>query len=112
MKKGAKQSVKWTGKNLAEVKRLHKDVAHYPREKDDDSYRDASQHPDNLHLTREDGTTLVAAPGDTITRDASGMLAVVQGQGRRPVATGRHGTGSVIDVEVHASPRRGPDNEQ
>ena len=99
------ESIVWTGKNLAEVKAFHKQVAHYPREEGDDSYRDASQHPDNLHL-EDEGRTLVAAPGDTITRDAKGRLAVEESDGRRPVATGRLGGGRVFDVEAHASPRK------
>ena len=102
----AATSIVWTGKNLAEVRRFHKQVAHYPRAEGDDSYRDPSQHPDNLHLTREDGTTLVAAPGDTITRGLDGLLAVVEGQGRRPTATGRFGGGRTIEVTQHSSPAR------
>jgi hypothetical protein len=90
MAKASSESVTWTGKNLAEVKRFHKAVAHYPRseEEGDDGYRDASQHPDNLHLEREDGTTLIAAPGDAIGRDAAGNLTVTPGEGERPKATG------------------------
>jgi hypothetical protein len=99
-------SVVWTGNNLAAVKAFHNKVAHYPRNKGDDSYRAPDQHPDNLHLEREDGTTLIAAPGDTITRDRKGMLAVEEADTRRPTATGRLGGGTVYDVEAHASPRR------
>jgi hypothetical protein len=98
MPKGKTDSIEWTGKNLAEVKRFHKNVAHYPREKGDESYRDASQHPDNLHLTREDGTTLIAALGDTITKDADGRITVEQ-TGKRPVATGKM-FGRVIAAEA------------
>ena len=92
------QSIVWNGKNLAAVKAFHKDVKHYPRKAGDDSYRDASQHPDNLHL-EVDGRMLIAAPGDTITKDAKGGLSVVEGSGRRPAATGRHGAGRTFDVE-------------
>lgn len=90
-------SIKWTGKNLAEVKKVHKDVKHYPRAAGDDLYRDASQHPDNLHL-EVDGRTLILAVGDTLTKDSEGQLTVQQTGTKRPTATGRHGSGRVIDV--------------
>lgn len=90
-------SVKWTGTNLAEVKKLHAKVSHYPRADGDDLYRDASQHPDNLHL-EVDGMTLIAAVGDTITKDADGAITVQQTGTKRPTPTGRHGSGRVHDV--------------
>lgn len=111
MPKGKTESIKWTGKNLAEIKRVYKNAAHYPREAGDESYRDASQHPDNLHLTNEDGTTLVAAVGDTITKDAEGRVTVQQTAAKRPVATGRFGGGRLHEVQVHSSPRSKPREE-
>lgn len=92
-------SIKWTGKNLAEVKRFHKDVAHYPRAEGDASYRDASQHPDNLHLTTKDGATIIVALGDTITKDDDGQITVQQTAKQRPAATGQHGPGRVVAAE-------------
>ena len=90
-------SVKWTGKNLADVKKVHPKVHHYPREKGDDLYRDASQHPDNLHL-EVDGRTVVVYLGDTITKDADGNVSVER-TGKPPAASGRHGSGRTFDVE-------------
>lgn len=92
-------SIKWTGKNLAEVKRLHKDVAHHPTGKDEDQMpRDWSQHADNLHV-EVDGRTLIAALGDTITKDADGNVTVEPTGKQRPVATGRV-YGRTIDAEA------------
>lgn len=88
----AGESIVWTGKNLADVRKFHKDVQHYP---DDPNaaphYRDASQHPDNLHVTTDDGHTLIVAKGDTIARDAEGRLTVMQTGHERPTATGLPG---------------------
>lgn len=76
-------SIRWTGKNLAAVRAFHKDVAHYPEDPKAQAFtRDASQHPDNLHL-EVDGRTLTVGIGDTITRDADGLLAVTRG-GKAP----------------------------
>lgn len=90
-------SIKWNGKNLAAVKKLHAKVAHHPRAAGDDLYRDPSQHPDNLHL-EVDGMTVIASLGDTITKDAAGKISVQQTGTKRPTATGRHGSGRVHDV--------------
>ena len=90
-------SIKWTGKNFAEVKALHKSVAHYPASaKGEAYYRDATQHPDNLHLEVE-GRTLIAAVGDTITKDAGGRI-TVQPTGKRPTASGTPG-GRTVKAE-------------
>jgi hypothetical protein len=108
-------SVKWTGKNLADVKKLHKDVAHYPAEGKPKGFvslrvgdtppvpysevpRDWSQHPDNLHL-EVDGRTLIAALGDTITKDADGNITVEPTGKERPKASGRI-YGRMIDAEA------------
>ena len=106
-------SVKWTGKNLAEIKKLHKDVAHYPVEKgkvegevpSEEVYRDWSQHPDNLHI-EADGRTLIVALGDTITKDENGRITVEQTAKERPQSGGRLGPGQVYNVSA------GPDAAQ
>lgn len=91
MAKPRKQSeagrIIWTGKNLADVRKFHKDVEHYPREEGDNSYRDPSQHHDNLHIEAQ-GQTLIAAPGDTLVRDRLGRVWVQETAVRRPEATG------------------------
>jgi hypothetical protein len=99
MAKKKSDSVTWTGKNLAEVRKFHKAVAHHPRAEGDESYRDASQHPENLHLETAEGTTLVIAPGDTIMKDAKGRL-LVRPNGTRPGATGRIG-GPTVAAEAY-----------
>ena len=99
----ASNEIKWTGKNLAEVRRFHKDVAHFPRKEGDESYRDASQHPDNLHVTREDGSTLVVALGDTLVRDRQGRLWVQETATERPQATGHTGPGRGVAADGRMS---------
>jgi hypothetical protein len=71
--------VVWTGKNLAEIKKLHRDVAHYPEAEGEDFPRDASQHPDNLHIATDEGHTLVLGIGDALAKDKDGNLSVVKG---------------------------------
>ena len=81
----SEKSVKWTGKNLSEIKKFHRDVAHYPIDPEDDgpqAPRDASQHPDNLHVHGKDGTTSIARVGDTITKDAAGRITVTSTRGK------------------------------
>lgn len=88
----------WTGKNLADVKRLAKDVAHHPADKDKELPRDWSQHPDNLHV-EVDGRTLIAAIGDTIAKDADGNVTIEHTGKARPKATGRI-YGRIIEAEA------------
>lgn len=102
MKKGAKGSVKWTGKNLAEVKRLHKNVAHFPEKKGEAPFRrDYTQHPDNLHITTDEGHTVIAEIGDSIVRDAEGRITVEKAANPREPRALRQvppATGQVINV--------------
>jgi hypothetical protein len=98
-KKQSAGSIIWTGKNLADVRRFHPDVAHYPAGPKDTFPRDASQHPDNLHVDA-DGHTLIAAIGDTLTKDTEGRITVEQTGKARPVATsGQPGAGRTHAAE-------------
>ena len=106
-----KDQIVWTGKNLAAVKAFHTGVAHHPRAKGDDSYRSADQHPDNLHITTEEGHTLVAALGDTLVRDRLGRVWVQETASKRPTASGRFGPGRVIDASAGERRREGADHE-
>jgi hypothetical protein len=73
-----RQSVMWSGKNLAEVRKLHRKVKHYPAKARDDFPRDYTQHPDHLHVETEEGHTLVLAPGDQLVKE-DGKISVKRG---------------------------------
>jgi len=78
------KKVQWTGKNLAEIKRIHKDVAHFPeREKDPPHYRDWTQHPDNLHVTTEEGHTVILEIGDSLVKDDDGTVRMIKSKNPR-----------------------------
>lgn len=78
------KKVQWTGKNLAEIKRIHKNVAHFPEsEKDPPHYRDWTQHPDNLHITTEEGHTVIAEIGDSLVKSEDGTIRLVKSKNPR-----------------------------
>jgi hypothetical protein len=71
--------IKWTGKNLAEIKKIAKHAAHYPEDPKAPAHpRDWSQHPDNLHV-EDGGRTLILGIGDTLVKGADGGLSVEKG---------------------------------
>src|SRR3954467_13527015 len=83
--KRAAARVVWTGKNLAAVKKIHRHVAHHPEKAREAPYfRDWTQHPDNLHITTDEGHTVVAEIGDALVRSADGRISVEKA--RRPRA--------------------------
>ena len=104
MSKG--ETLIWTGENLADVKRFYRHVAQYPAEPKERFPRDASQHPDNLHL-EIDGQTVIAAKGDTLVKDDEGKVSVRQTARTRPVALAPPTTGEVVEVrEVSKSTKK------
>jgi hypothetical protein len=109
-KKSASGSIQWTGKNLAEIKQLHKGVAHHP-EKGTPHFRDWTQHPDNLHITTDEGHTVIAEIGDSIVRGADGRITVEKSKTPRAPRALRAvppSPGRVINATAGDKPRQRP----